>query len=188
MEWISPCCLSLFHCCTWYRNDGEWESLGICFGTVQITIILLFWNHMHNYLTVFEILLKHECSLKVIKNLNVQLQSNSRNGLPVKYFIFWILKCKHFPSFFCICAALWLKKKASRYVLNNSPLIKNKNLLWIWKRVHHTLNTQLYQSVVLPGKCLEPNILLRKVVIITGVGPMVKHVFPSERFVLSVYL
>lgn len=131
---------------------------------------------MHNYLIVFAILLKCECSLKVIKNVDVQLQCNSRNALSVKYF-FWILKCKHFSSFFYICAALWLGKKASRYVLNNSPLIKNKNLLWIWKRVHHTLNTQVYQSVVLPGKWQEPSILLWKVVITMGFGPMGKLCF-----------
>lgn len=81
-----------------------------------------------------------------------------------------------------------IKKRASRYVLNNSPLFNNKNLCRIWKMVHHTLNTQLYQSVVLPGKWQELSILLWKVVIMTGAGPMDKHVFPSERFVLSVYL
>lgn len=54
--------------------------------------------------------------------------------------------------------------------------------------VHHILNTQLYQSVVLLGKWQEPSILLWKVVIMTGVGLIDKHVFPSEGFILSVYL
>lgn len=43
-------------------------------------------------------------------------------------------------------------KKASRSVLHNSALIKNKNVLWTCKMVHHT---QLQHPVVLPGRWQE---------------------------------
>lgn len=56
-----------------------------------ITAILVSWNHMNNYLTVYvyEILLQWEYSLTVIKNLDVQLQHKARNGLLAQCSIFY---------------------------------------------------------------------------------------------------